>query len=200
MSFCIVQDHPSILQYVEALQAKHGHELGFLPRAVFQREKEEGRLFLGLLNGEPCGYILVGTGYKGVLRRWQVCIQYDARRRLYGAMLVAKAEEFGLEKGCTLSVVRCASDLEANKFWESLGYVLVGTEKGGRTRGRLIYIWEKPLFPSIRATHWANGRPRVYATNAERQAAYRARLVTKHHRTVGTTTEESARGCFVTYK
>lgn len=81
MNFAIVKSHPDLLKYVESLQAKNSEALGFLPRIVFEREAEKGRLFLGLLNGVPCGYILAGSGFQGILRRWQVCIQYDARRR-----------------------------------------------------------------------------------------------------------------------
>jgi hypothetical protein len=97
MNFTIVRDHPDLLAYVVSLQAKNSNELGFLPACVFERGADDRRLFLGLLDGEPCGYILAGSGYQGVLRRWQVCIQYDARRRLYGAMLVEAVEQYGEE-------------------------------------------------------------------------------------------------------
>lgn len=178
MSFAIVKDHPSLLKYVESLQAQNSDALGFLPRQVFERAKEARQLFLGLLNGEPCGYILAGSGFQGILRRWQVCIQYDARRRLYGAMLVAAVEKYGEDLGCVKSIVHCASDLEANDFWQSVGYVLTGTEESGLSRKykrRCINVWSKPLFPAIVATAWKTGRPRIYASNAERQAAWRDR-------------------------
>jgi hypothetical protein len=179
MSFIIVKEQPALLKYVESLQAKNSDALGFLPRVVFERAAEVGQLFLGLLNGEPCGYILAGSGFQGTLRCWQVCIQYDARRRLYGAMLVAAVEKWGEDQGCIQSVVHCASDLEANEFWQIVGYRLIGTAESGearKPRRNHINVWSKPLFPAIPATAWKNGRPRVYASNAERQAAYRARL------------------------
>lgn len=178
MRFSIVTKHPDLLKYVVSLQAKNSNELGFLPRVVFERVADAGRLFLGLLNGEPCGYILVGSGWQGVLRRWQVCIQYDVRRRLYGAMLVEAAEQYGESVGCTQSLVRCASDLEANQFWQSIGYRLAGHEESGvarKSRRPHINIWTKELSPAWVATSWKNGRPRLYASNAERQRAYRHR-------------------------
>ena len=179
MNFCIVKDHADLLKYIESLQAKNSDALGFLPRSAFERYKDDGQLFLGLLNGEPCGYVLAGSGFRGVLRLWQVCIQYDVRRRLYGAMLVAAVDKYGEDLGCIRSEVHCASDLTANDFWASVGYVLIETHAAGRARKhrRHINIWSKPLFPVIPATSWIIGRPRVYATNAERQAAYRARLL-----------------------
>lgn len=178
MSFCIVKDHPSLLKYVEHLQAKNSDALGFLPRCVFEKAAEAGRIFLGLLNGSPAGYIIAGSGFQGILRRKQCCIQYDARRRLYGAMLVAAVEQYGEDLGCTQSIVHCASDLEANDFWQSLGYILVGTQPSGAGRKykrHHINIWHKPLFPAVPATAWKNGRPRIYESHAARQRAYEAR-------------------------
>ena len=135
-------------------------------------------MFLGLLNGSPAGYILAGSGFQGILRRWQVCIQYDARRRLYGAMLVDEVEQYGEDLGCTQSIVHVASDLEANEFWESVGYRLIGTEGSGAGRKykrRCINVWHKPLFPAVPATTWKNGRPRIYESHAARQRVYALR-------------------------
>ena len=61
----IVTSHPDLLKYVEYLQAQNSNELGFLPRNVFESAAEAGRIFLGLLDGDPCGYMLAGTGYRG---------------------------------------------------------------------------------------------------------------------------------------
>jgi GNAT superfamily N-acetyltransferase len=179
MNFTIVKSHPDLLAYVTALQAKNSDALGFLPSVVFERGVEVGRVFLGLLGGQPCGYILAGTGFQGTLRCYQVCVPYDARRRLYGAMLVAAAEEFGESLGCAQISLRCGSELPANEFWRSLGYQCAVTHESGAARkARRFHIneWTKTLFPSFLAEAWKNGRPRVYATNAERQRAYRKRV------------------------
>lgn len=178
MDFAVVTVHPALVKYAVSLQAQNSNALGFLPACVFERGAEAGQLFLGLLNGEPCGYILAGSGYQGVLRRSQVCIQYDARRRLYGAMLVQTVEDYGESLGCWRSEVRCASELEANEFWASVGYTLVGAEPCGESRRRYrshINIWHKALNPTKVVTKWKNGRPRVYASNVARQKAYRQR-------------------------
>lgn len=188
MSFAIVKDHPSLLKYIESLQAKNSDALGFLPRVVFERRSEAGQLFLGLLNGEPAGYILAGSGFQGVMRCQQVCIQYDVRRRLYGAMLVAAVEQYGEECGCSRISLRCGSDLPANGFWLSLGYVLDSTEKSGaarRQRRDHLNVWSKSLHPALLATAWKNGRPRIYLSNALRQAAYRERLLLQNPRVAG---------------
>ena len=138
--FVIVKTHPNLLVYVDSLQKKNAEALSFYPKQVFEREAEKGRIFLGLLNGEPCGYIYVGA--KGLdVKCHQVCIQYDARRRLYGAALVQALEDY--------ITLRCGFDLEANQFWSSEGYRCVDVQDGGIRRMRKINVWRKQLMPML---------------------------------------------------
>jgi hypothetical protein len=64
--FVVVKTHPNMLLYIDMLQKKNAEALSFYPKQVFEREAENGRLFLGLLNGEPCGYLYVGAAGKDV--------------------------------------------------------------------------------------------------------------------------------------
>lgn len=148
-SFAVVREHPNLLLYVDALQRANAEALAFYPRQVFEREAIKGRLFLGLLNGDPCGYLYVGSGSDGILRCHQVCIQYDARRRLYGAAIVTVAEEYGVGLGVNEIALRCGADLDANDFWASLGYSCIGTQPGGVRRNRTINLWRKRLEPGL---------------------------------------------------
>jgi GNAT superfamily N-acetyltransferase len=146
--FIVVQEHPSLIQYIDALQKKNAEALSFYPKQVFEREAEKGRLFLGLLNGEPCGYLYVGAQGKDV-KCHQVCIQYDARRRLYGAALVAVMEQYAEEANAASLTLRCGFDLEANDFWQTMGYRVVAHVAGGIRRMRTINVWRKQLTPEL---------------------------------------------------
>ena len=134
-----------MITYIDSLQRKNAEALSFYPRRVFERERSKGRLFLGMLNGEPCGYLYVGAPTWKDVRCHQVCIQYDARRRLYGAAIVAVMEQYATEAGATAIVLRCGFDLDANDFWKSLGYVCVAHNLGGVGRMRTINVWRKQL-------------------------------------------------------
>ena len=134
-----------MITYIDSLQRKNAEALSFYPRQVFEREQSKGRLFLGMLNGEPCGYLYVGAPTWKDVRCHQVCIQYDARRRLYGAAIVAVMEQYATEAGATAIVLRCGFDLDANDFWKSLGYVCVAHNLGGVRRMRTINVWRKQL-------------------------------------------------------
>lgn len=146
--FIVLQQHPSMIDYVDGLQRKNAEALSFYPRQVFEREQEKGRLFLGMLNGEPCGYLYVGAPSSDV-KCHQVCIQYDARRRLYGAAIVAVMEQYASECHAASITLRCGFDLEANDFWKSLGYSCIAHQIGGVRRMRTINIWRKQLVAEL---------------------------------------------------
>lgn len=140
--FQIVKVHPDLLLYVDALQKKNAEALSFYPKCVFERESENGRIFLGLLNGQPCWYLYVGAAVADV-KCHQVCIEYDARRKLYGAALVAAMEEYAT--GAFTITLRCGFDLDANKFWSEMGYKCIAVQDGGIRRMRKINVWRKLL-------------------------------------------------------
>lgn len=164
--FCIVKEHPLLIQYVDKLQKANAEALSFYPIQVFERESEKGRIFLGLLNGEPCGYLYMGATGEDV-KCHQVCIQYDARRKLYGASLVVAMEDYAQEHGAITMTLRCGFDLDANKFWIEMGYKCINIVDGGIRRNRKINIWQKqfqkclfdnihiePATGKIDATQW----------------------------------------------
>lgn len=140
--FQVVTAHPDMIMYVDSLQRKNAEALSFYPKCVFEREVANKRLFLGLLNGDPCGYLYVGAA-GGDVKLHQVCIQYDARRRLYGACLVKCVEDYA--SGSFSITLRCGFDLEANKFWKDMGFSCVDVQDGGIRRMRKINVWRKIL-------------------------------------------------------
>jgi len=151
--FIIIKEHPQLLTYIDSLQKKNAEQLSFYPKQVFEREQKNGRLYLGMLNGEPCGYIYVGAA-GGDVKCHQVCIQYDARRKLYGAMLVMALENYANESLSNSITLRCGFDLEANKFWKELGYKCIAVKQGGVRRMRKINVWRKYLQPQLFETEW----------------------------------------------
>jgi len=166
-----------MLVFVDALQRKNAEALSFYPKQVFEREQSKGRLFLGLLNGQPCGYLYVGAPTRSV-KCHQVCIEYDARRRLYGASLVAVMEHYADEAGASSISLRCGFDLDANTFWREMGYVCVAQHIGGVRRMRTINVWRKSLRPELLETIAIE--PAIGKTNA---------TLWRKNKTVGVTTQ-----------
>ena len=142
-----------MILYIDSLQKKNAEQLSFYPKQVFEREQKNGRLYLGMLNGEPCGYIYVGAS-GGDVKCHQVCIEYDARRRMYGAMLVLALENYANASFSNSITLRCGFDLDANKFWKELGYNCIAIKDGGVRRMRKINIWRKYLQPQMFEPIW----------------------------------------------
>lgn len=151
--FVVIKEHPDMLVYIDALQRKNAEALSFYPKQVFEREQANGRLYLGMLNGEPSGYLYVGAA-GGDVKCHQVCIQYDARRRQYGAMLVYALEQYAKESQSHSVTLRCGFDLDANAFWESMGYQCCAIQQGGVRRMRKINVWRKYLQPQLFEPVW----------------------------------------------
>jgi hypothetical protein len=128
------------LPFVMALQRKNRESLGGLPSPAIEERIVRGTLLLGELNAESAGYLMFD--YRNdILRIPQACIQYDARRRHYGESLVGQM--MNLYPNASEIRLRVASDLDANVFWKSLGFVCVGTVAGGSRRNRLLNLWQK---------------------------------------------------------
>ncbi len=151
--FVVVKDHPDMLIYIDMLQKKNAEALSFYPKQVFEREKEKGRLFLGLLNNQPCGYIYLGAP-GGDVKCHQVCIQYDVRRKLYGAMLATSMEDYANKYLSQSITLRCGFDLDANNFWKEMGYNCIVVKDGGIRRMRKINVWRKYLQPQLFTQEW----------------------------------------------
>jgi ribosomal protein S18 acetylase RimI-like enzyme len=128
------------LDYVLALSRKHYEEIGFLPAPKLAEYRQRGQLWIAQENDERCGFMVWGRGWP-ILRVYQVCIQYDARRREHGfglvRRLIAKADQEGYE------AISCyvADDIEANDFWRACGFQCVGQRDNSNRRGRLHNHW-----------------------------------------------------------
>ena len=130
--------------YADSLARKNSEALSFIPKPRLEQYAANGQLMIAIENGEPCGFLLHGNGWP-VMRIYQSCIQYDARRREHGfkliALLIGKAAQHGYEAIC----LKCAADLEANAFWREAGFRFIRAIPGGTRRGRTLNVWYMPL-------------------------------------------------------
>lgn len=137
-----------IATWITGLMAENTDALGFIPdttlreryiakhRYIFQRDEK----------GRPVGYLLYGVLHYGqpvVIS--QACIQYEKRLCGYGEIAFAELLHRARATGVSSIHLRCANDLPAVQFWQSLGFLILGIEPGGARRKRLIVKMAYPL-------------------------------------------------------
>jgi hypothetical protein len=122
---------------------------------------------------EPVGYIISQDKY---LQREelglvvQLCVAPGAQRKLVGATLL-KAAFDRASYGCLLFCCWCAQDIEANRFWESMGFVPLAYRAGSEKKNRVHIFWQKRIREGDMTTRW------WYPTETKGGAMGEARLV-----------------------
>ena len=134
------------LVFIDYLQKKNAEDLSFYPKVVFEREVENKRLLLALVNKQHAGYLYHGAieVYKPI-KIHQACIEYDLRGNWYGAGLVGTIEDIGKLINAQGISLRCGSDIAANSFWKLMGFKCIDIQPGGIRRMRDINVWFKQI-------------------------------------------------------
>jgi len=137
------------LTYIDYLQKKNAEDLSFYPSAAFERELQNQRIILALVNDEPAGYLYHGSVESRKIKIHQACIQYDLRGYLYGAELVRWLIKLGESSHAHEIGLRCGSDIAANGFWRAMGFECQSVTEGGARRMRDINAWTLTLEPTL---------------------------------------------------
>ena len=136
------------LVYIDHLQKKNAENLAFYPKAAFEREIKNFRILLAFMNNEPAGYLYHGS-FDGTCKIHQACIEYDLRGQLYGAELINQLRRLCEVAGSNSITLRCGSDIEANGFWQAMGFYCEGVTDGGVRRMRKINAWRFDITPQL---------------------------------------------------
>jgi hypothetical protein len=203
---CVRVATPADVPFIDRLQKMHTHMVGWMPG-----KQIEGKIALGQVliaeapspdragtNGGPgegvsVGYCVSQDSYMG---RDDVGIIYQLnvlplkQRHLIGALLIRSVFERAAY-GCRLFCCWCAQDIQANYFWEAIGFVPLAFRTGSASKQRIHIFWQRRIreadettpywFPSqtksgaLRqdrlvlpipmGTHWRDAKPIVLPTN-----------------------------------
>ena len=151
---------PADLPFIDALQKKHGKQLGFMNRPTLEGKIAAGHVLVAEAteNGgiAPAGYLIGNDRYRhrdelGVI--FQMCVVPAYRRSLVAANLL-KAQFERSAYGCKLYCCWCAQDIEANRFWESMGFVPIAFRAGSEKRNRVHLFWQRRIRDGDTETPW----------------------------------------------
>src|SRR5918993_641564 len=122
--------------FMDALQKKHSKQLGYFPTKQFEGYVAMGGVLVAECAGAAVGYCISKDRYLkrdelGVI--FQLCVAPGEQRKLVGASLLKSVFERSAY-GCKLYCCWCAQDLDANYFWESMGFVPVAFRAGSEKK------------------------------------------------------------------
>ena len=134
--------------FIDALQKRHAKQVGWMPTKQLEGKIDLGHVIVAEDESKrPVGYCI---GHDQYFKRDDVGIIYqmnvapERQRSLVGAMLV-KAMFDRAAYGCRLFCCWCAQDIEANYFWESLGFIPLAFRAGSREKGRVHIFWQRRI-------------------------------------------------------
>ena len=134
--------------WIAGLMRENYEAVGFIPDTTIKScYLANGQYILQTdERGIRVGYLLHGVMLSGrpvVIS--QHCIQYEKRLRGYGEVAVKKLIDRCISNGVTSIKLRCAEDLPALFFWQSLGFSVTGIVNQNNRSNRLIGDIDMPL-------------------------------------------------------
>ena len=136
------------LPFLDSLQKLHTKQVGWMPTKQFEGKIKLGHVLIAQdQSAKRVGYCI---GHDQYFKRddcgiiYQLNVVPDRRRSLIGATLI-KAMFDRAAYGCKLFCCWCAQDIEANYFWESIGFVPLAFRAGSRGKGRVHIFWQRRI-------------------------------------------------------
>lgn len=140
------------VKFTDELQRKHARMVGWFPTKQLETYVSRGHVLIAESESERVGYVIAHDRYFkhddcGIV--YQLNVVPSKQRGLIGASLI-KAVFDRAAYGCKLFCCWCAQDLEANCFWESIGFVPLAFRTGARKAGarkepRIHIFWQRRI-------------------------------------------------------
>lgn len=131
----LTPDDPSGVAFLDSLQSRNAHALGFLTWTALGEAIARGHVLRAWENGEPCGYLIHGR-IKRETRILQTVVANDARRIQHATALVDALTTLANRAHGHVITLHCAEDLDANAFWKAVGFQQIGRRLKSKTGKR----------------------------------------------------------------
>jgi N-acetylglutamate synthase-like GNAT family acetyltransferase len=136
---------PSDLTFLLDLQRHWSNNVGFLPRACFERYTNLGRILVVTENDTPAGYLSWTCTPSGLIRIPQVAVSPELLRTTIGTKLIRHVQRRAVQFHASVIRLTSRSDLSANEFWPTLGFRCTCIFTPCTTRNRPLLEWTLPL-------------------------------------------------------
>lgn len=122
---------------------RHKDELGFVIRSALANSIKRGELIVAVTrDGDIVGVVHYRHRKDGQTTLYSIVVDGTYRLRTVGRTLLYELKNEASGKGQKCILLKCPTELEANKFYEAEHFLLVTTELG---KHRPLNIWCLPL-------------------------------------------------------
>jgi ribosomal protein S18 acetylase RimI-like enzyme len=143
--------------FIDALQKRHSRTVGFMKTMAIEGKIKARQVIVAEdARGERVGYCM---GQDQYFKRDDVGIIYQlnvapGRQRGFVGATLLRAMFDRAAYGCRLFCCWCAQDIEANRFWEAMGFVPLAYRAGSADKKRLHIFWQKRIRGGDNETPW----------------------------------------------
>lgn len=133
---------PEDIDEIKQLADSHKHELGFLRRPALLEAIQRNELLVAQNGAGIVGFVEYHHRRDAQTTLYNIVVSPAHRRHGAGQQLVFKLEEEAKQREKSWILLKCPEDLQANHFYEHIGYEKVAVERG---KSRRLNIWRKVL-------------------------------------------------------
>jgi ribosomal protein S18 acetylase RimI-like enzyme len=136
------------IPFIDSLQKTHAKMVGFMPAMQLEGKVNAGHVLVAEDGArQPVGYCIGQDRYfkhddVGIIYHLNVA---PGRQRGFVGATLLRALFDRAAYGCKLFCCWCAQDIEANRFWESMGFVPLAFRAGSEKKGRVHIFWQKRI-------------------------------------------------------
>ncbi|MGO2262065.1 GNAT family N-acetyltransferase [Halomonas sp.] len=143
MSYSILKSYNDISDYISQVSLiadENKESFGFLPKATYDQMAAKNQLWVAVNEeGELKGYLMFG-GTMPTLKVFQIYACNTVKGHGVGKKLIDSLKEYGSKENYHTISAKVASDLSANCFWDSVGFVIHRQINGSKAKKRIINI------------------------------------------------------------
>lgn len=132
------------LRYIDHLSRKLAWNIGYVPIAARENHLQQGNYWRVQLNGEPCGFLLIGAGNRLPTRLSQIAIDEQIWRNGVGQACIDILQRHAAAAKCPGIVASIADRLPMIEVAKVTGAVHVATRLQLSRRKRRVQHWYWP--------------------------------------------------------
>jgi ribosomal protein S18 acetylase RimI-like enzyme len=137
--------YTEIIDYVKLIADANRESVGFMTKKKFEEIIKQRRGFVALQNDNVVGFVIYRHRKRDLQTTLsEICVHKDYRQQHIGYELMSMLIKDCKQRNREFIQLKCPVDLEANGFYERLGFKLHTIEKGKK---RQLKVWRLAISP-----------------------------------------------------